>query len=434
MPQPNIIYIHSHDTGRYISPYGYAVSTPHVLQFAHAGVVFRQAFCVAPTCSPSRSGLLTGAWPHTNGMWGLAHRGFGLNDPRWHLVSTLKAAGYQTILCGIEHESKNHHTAQLGYDQVLEVPESCRPNEGVDTAAAAFLSSAVKQPFFLSVGFYKTHRPFPTPEPADDPRFLRPPSPLPDLPETRLDMAGFHTSVRRLDDGIGRVLAALDQTGLAANSLIIITTDHGPAFPAMKCNLTDHGLGVLLMMRGPGGFTGGRIIDAMVSQLDIFPTLCELLDIPRPTWLQGVSLMPLLRRQVVTVHDAIYAEVNFHCPYEPQRCIRTDRFKYIRRFDPPRGPLVANCDPSPSRELWLDHGWTRRIIPREELFDLLFDPNENNNLADHPAYVAVRDEMRQRLSAWQRQTHDPLLNGPLPIPPGARVNSPDAVDPESCFL
>ena len=68
MPQPNIIYIHSHDTGRYISPYGYAVSTPHLLQFAHAGVVFRQAFCVAPTCSPSRSGLLTGAWPHTNGM------------------------------------------------------------------------------------------------------------------------------------------------------------------------------------------------------------------------------------------------------------------------------------------------------------------------------------------------------------------------------
>ena len=434
MTQPNIIYIHSHDTGRYISPYGFAAPTPHLQQFASEGMVFRQAFCVAPTCSPSRSGLLTGAWPHTNGMWGLAHRGFGLNDPRWHLVSTLKAVGYQTILCGIEHESKNHDTTQLGYDQILEIPEKWRSNEGVETTAAAFLKSAVKQPFFLSVGFYKTHRPFPSPEPADDPRFLRPPPPVPDLPETRLDMAGFHTSVRRLDDGIGHVLATLKHTGLASNSLVIITMDHGPAFPAMKCNLTDHGLGVMLMMRGPEDFTGGRVIDAMVSQLDIFPMLCELLNIARPPWLQGVSLMPLIRRQVDTVHDAIYAEINFHCPYEPQRCIRTDRFKYIRRYDPTRGPMVANCDPSPSRDVWLGHGWTQQIIPREHLFDLLFDPNENNNLVDHPAYVSIRSEMSKRLIAWQHQTQDPLLNGPVPIPPGARINSPDAIDPESFFL
>lgn len=434
MTRPNIIFIHSHDTGRYISPYGYAAPTPNLLRFAREGVVFRQAFCVAPTCSPSRSGLLTGAWPHANGMWGLAHRGFGLNDPRWHLVSTLKAAGYQTILCGIEHESKNHDTAQLGYDQVLKISSQWQENEEVDTTAAAFLQSAPKQPFFLSVGFYKTHRPFPPPEAADDPRFLRPPSPVPDGPETRLDMAGFHASVRRLDDGIGRVLAALEQTGLAANSLIIITTDHGPAFPAMKCNLTDHGIGVLLMMRGPDGFTGGRVIDAMVSQLDLFPTFCDLLNIARPPWLQGVSLMPLIRKQVATVHEAIYAQVNFHCPYEPQRCIRTERFKYIRRFDALRGPVVANCDPSPSRDVWLRHGWTQQMIPREELFDLLFDPNENNNLADRPAYAAVRDELRQRLVKWQRETRDPLLDGPLPAPPGARINSVDAIDPEDTLI
>ena len=161
--------------------------------------------------------------------------------------------------------------------------------EGVAPAAVRFLHSAPRQPFWLTVGFFETHRQYRPAEAGDDWRSLQPPPPIPDVPDTRRDMAGFHASVRKLDWGVGEVLAALEATGLAANTLVISTTDHGIAFPKMKCNLYDAGMGVHLVMRGPGGFTGGKACDALISHLDLFPTLCELLNLAPPAWLQGRS-------------------------------------------------------------------------------------------------------------------------------------------------
>ncbi|MFL5903661.1 MAG: sulfatase-like hydrolase/transferase, partial [Solirubrobacteraceae bacterium] len=97
---PNIVYIHSHDTGRYVQPYGRQVVTPNIQRLADQGLLFRNAFSAAPSCSPSRAALLTGRWPHCNGMNGLAHRGFALDDPSQHIVNTLKGAGYWTAMVG----------------------------------------------------------------------------------------------------------------------------------------------------------------------------------------------------------------------------------------------------------------------------------------------------------------------------------------------
>ena len=99
---PNILYLHSHDTGRYIQPYGYAVPTPHIQKLAEEGILFRQAYCAAPTCSPSRASLLTGQCPHSNGMLGLAHRGFALNDYHRHILHTLRPAGYFSAEVGTQ--------------------------------------------------------------------------------------------------------------------------------------------------------------------------------------------------------------------------------------------------------------------------------------------------------------------------------------------
>ena len=101
MQRPNILYIHSHDTGRYVQPYGYAVPTPNIQRLAEEGVLFRQAFCASPTCSPSRACLLTGQYAHNNGMLGLAHRGFSLNDYSHHLLHTLRRVGYVSALAGV---------------------------------------------------------------------------------------------------------------------------------------------------------------------------------------------------------------------------------------------------------------------------------------------------------------------------------------------
>jgi N-sulfoglucosamine sulfohydrolase len=423
--RPNILYIHSHDTGRYVQPYGYAIPTPCLQKLAEQSVLFRKAFCAAPTCSPSRASLLTGQYAHCNGMLGLAHRGFSLYDYKQHLLYTLRGVGYHTALIGEEHLSKDPTT--IGYDHVVKVEG--HQSHIIAPTAIEILHNGLSQPFFLSVGFFETHREFLKPSTPRDAKYALPPAPLPDTPQTRLDMGAFKASAWELDQGMGAVLDALDAQGLSENTLVICTTDHGIAFPRMKGNLTDHGIGVMLIMRGPGGFTGGKVYDALVSHIDIFPTICDLLQIDHPNWLQGTSLLPLLGEKVDQLHDAIFAEVTYHAAYEPMRAVRTPRWKYIRRFDHHLGPVLPNCDDSPSKDVLIRYGWRERSRPLEQLYDLIFDPNEASNVANDLSVAMVLEEMRTLLDDWMDDTNDPLLHGPVPAPPGAELNDPDQMSP-----
>ena len=424
--RPNILYLHSHDTGRYTQPFGHAVPTPNLQKLAEGGVLFRQAFNAAPTCSPSRSALLTGQCPHQNGMLGLAHRGFSLYDYKKHMLHTLRKADYHSVLGGLQHIAQNPNT--IGYDQVLR-PKSTRAAD-VTPGVVEFLKSEHKTPFFLDVGFFETHRDFPKPGPNEDERYCAPSAPVPDTPETRADMAAFKASARIMDHAVGEVLTALESAGLADNTLVISTTDHGIAFPLMKCNLMDHGMGVMLTMRGPGGFTGGRVCDAMVSHLDIFPTLCESLQIEAPAWLEGRSFLPVIRGDKKEINDQIFGEVTYHASYEPERAVRTKRYKYIHRFGGRSTPVLPNCDDGPSKSVWLEYGWKTQPVAEEALYDLVFDPNEKRNLAAEKTVHPALAEMRGRLDKWMQSTHDPLLTGPVKAPAGATVNDVDGISPK----
>jgi len=427
MDRPNILYIHSHDTGRYIQPYGYAVPTPNIQHLAEEGILFRQMFCGGPTCSASRASLLTGQCGHSSGMIGLAHRGFALADHGHHIVHTLKAAGYRAALFGVQHVANRDDRPKLGYDEIADV--ASHRAEDVAPAAARFLRDGPAQPFFLSVGFTETHREFRPAGALEDARYCRPPAPLPDTPETRRDMADFMASARVYDWAVGEVLNALSAAGLQENTLVICTTDHGIAFPAMKCNLTDHGIGVMFLMRGPGGATGGRVCDALVSHVDVFPTICDLLGIEQPAWIEGRSMMPLVRGEADEINEAIFSEVTYHAAYEPMRCVRTRRWKYIRRFEERTGPVLPNCDDSLSKTLWMENGWKDHAPAMEQLYDLVFDPNETNNLAGDRAFAGPLGEMRDRLDRHMAETDDPLLAGPVPAPSGAKFSNPDGLSP-----
>jgi len=430
MDRPNVIYIHSHDTGRYIQPYGHAIPTPNLQKLAEEGVLFRQAFCANPTCSPSRACLLTGQWAHSCDMTGLVNRGWSVPEPEHLLSHTLRNAGYTTVLAGFQHVVKNVEDA--GWDQVMSGAG------GAEGRAAAFLAEDHDGPFFMDVGFSETHRrgpgfaDQPEGEPRTDARYVRPPAPFPDTPETRQDMAEYIDAARTLDQKMGVVFDALEENDLAKNTLVICTTDHGIAFPSMKCNLTDHGTGVMLMMRGPGGFRGGKVLDALVSHIDIYPTVCELVGIDRPDWLQGVSMLPLLKDDggLDSIRDAVYADVNYHACYEPQRMVRTERWKYIRRFDDLRVPAPPNCDRSMTKDYWLEHGWRTQPIAEERLYDVVFDPHETNNLADDPNWAEVLNEMRERLAAWMLETGDPLPDNPVIAHEDGVVNNPDDLHPQ----
>ncbi len=415
--RPNIVYIHSHDTGRYIEPYGHYISTPNLQKFADEGMLFRQAFSASPTCSPARASLLTGMTPGCNGMWGLAHRGFRLNDYAQTFVRMLKGAGYATALAGVQHivAGDPQECAEIiGYDTLLKI-KGGRLAAPVADAAIDYLERPPKQPFFLDIGFAVTHA-FPlTPagsyfgydrgdvDTAEIPPNLR------DTSATRQDVADYGVAASELDEAIGRILAALEQRGLAENTLVMITTDHGVPLPGMKANHTDGGLGVMLMLRGPKGFSGGKVSNALVSHIDVFPTLCELLGLPEPAWLEGTSLMPLVRGEVAEINEAVFAEHEAHAVPEPQASVRTKRYKYIRRLDGYDRPRPANTDETYTRELWLKEGWDARLVVPEQLYDLENDPHEQRNLVDKLEHREILSELRGLIVARMEKYDNPLL-------------------------
>ena len=425
--RPNILYLHSHDTGRYIQPYGYPVSTPNLQKLADEGVLFKKYFTTHPTSSASRSSLLTGMYPHNNGMIGLAHRGFVLKDPKTHINFTLKKIGYRSVLSGVQHETavKNEDFYKVtGYDEYLG-----KPNEA-HLRASEWLDKVPESPFFLSVGFTETHREYPKHKIDINPDKLIPPQPLPDVPEVRQDMADYLESARILDEKMGTVLAALRRNGLEENTIVICTTDHGIAFPTMKCNLYDAGTGIFMIMRGPGGFSGGKTINGMVSVIDIFPTICELLEIEKPACLDGTSVMPLIREEKQEIREEIFCQVNYHAAYEPMRAIRTKQYKYIRRFGDKKTPVLPNCDDGFSKQYWLDNGWKNIQLPEEELYDLIFDPNERNNLVSNPLKQDLLKKMRTSLDQMMKKTGDPLISGYIIAPPDAVLNHPNDISPK----
>ena len=440
----NILYLHSHDTGRCIQPYGFPVATPNLQRLAEEGTLFRDAHCGAPTCSPSRAALLTGESAHGAGMVGLAHRGSRLRHPERHLAAFLKERGYLTRRSGIAHVGGDE--AAQGYLGVGEGDH--RDGATIVRDAVAFLEARDgSRPFFLDAGFLETHRTEwvsngfnqdrHDPKDGDgNPGYVQPPAILPDTESTRRDWLDFRHSVERLDAYYGTILDALDRTGLADDTLVLATTDHGIAFPGLKCNLTHHGTGVLQILRFPKGLGGGLVSDALVSHLDFFPTVCDLLAAERPAWLEGRSLLPLVRGETEVVRDDLAAEVTFHAAFEPKRSIRSKRWNYIRNFGPPRTQVMPNCDDGHSKRHLMAHGLAERPVPPEELYDLVFDPLERHNLlegagAGDPAHAETLADFRQRLVDWMHETDDPLLHeeaaSVLPLP--QKVNTHDQPHP-----
>jgi arylsulfatase A-like enzyme len=419
LQKPNIIYFHTHDTGRYISPYGYHVPSPNYQRLAAEGLTFKHMHSVSPTCSPSRAALLTGEYPHQNGMISLAHKGAKLNDMNSHLVHTLKPNGYHTVLIGFHHVINWPEFESLGYDEYRQAGSGAH---GPKIAAEAldFLDHQdSEQPFFASIGISETHRVFPSEVPEGAERYLRPPAPFPDTDVYRKDMAAYIESLKYPDAALGQILDKLEETGMRENTLIICTTDHGVAFPSMKNNLTDHGTGVLFILSGPG-IAQGTVTDAIATQLDVFPTICDFTGIEKPERLEGKSLLPLVNNETKELHEVIFTESNYHgYGYHPFRCIRDGRYAYIEGFEDNEWSKFPRSDASPTDEAWTKAGWGAEVAPKERLFDTTFDPHEVNNLSQHPAYQEIKTRLQSRLLEHLKATNDPILNGPIPAPEGA---------------
>lgn len=426
----NILYIHTHDTGRFIQPYGYQVETPNLMRFAERGTVFRSAFSAAPTCSPSRAALLTGEYPHNCGMFGLAHRGFEMPDYSHHIASYLKSFGYETVLCGIQHEAPD--AAMIGYTRILDDQKfnmGCLEfdSETFDMENAervcSYLESELHKPFFLSFGLFNTHRNYPEISADINPNYVMSLPGLPDCEQIRKDTAAFITSARIADAAIGKVLQKLEDSGLAENTIVLYTTDHGLAFPGMKCTLYDQGTSVGLIFDYPGNPSKGKVCDSLVSHIDVVPTIYDLCKIEKPQWLQGESLVPIFEGKENEIRQEVYSEVTFHAAYEPMRAVRTKRYKFIRRYDDELSVMLANIDDSPSKSFLFKNGCFKMPYNRTELYDLYRDPDEKNNLVGKEEYIHICKKMSGLLDTWMEENGDPLLDGHMRAPKGAFVNS-----------
>jgi N-sulfoglucosamine sulfohydrolase len=433
--RPNILIITFHDLGRFLGCYGHeTVQSPHIDALADEGILFEKAFCTAPQCSPSRAALFTGRYPHSNGVMGLTHGGFAwdLAPDEKHLGQILQEAGYHTALLGIHHESRRHHevgriAARCGMNEIdLAGNGESVTQRALDTMAR--LSKGSK-PFYLQVGYREPHRQKPKNKveknymgftadymEPDSTLGVSVPPYLVDNEKAWQEVAELQGAVRYVDECVGRLLAGLAELGLAQNTLVILTTDHGVALPRAKCTLYDPGLEVALIMRLPGIERRGRISD-LVSNIDIVPTILELLDLPVEERIQGRSLLGLLAgKPEATRRRAIFGELTYHEYYDPMRCIRTETHKLIVNFS--SAPSFMDCSQS-----WWPR--TQPVVPEDprttyhppvELYDLTGDPFESRNIADLASAQAVRDALLAELYNWMQATDDPLLHGPVPCP------------------
>jgi arylsulfatase A-like enzyme len=430
--RPNVVLIHCHDLGQHLGCYGRDVETPHVDALAAEGARFERHFGTAPQCSPSRGSLQTGRYPHVNGLVGLAHGSWGLDPEERVLPQYLGDAGYETHLFGLQHVARD--TGRLGYDHVHSegnlypgvspaVHESNRA-ENVASVFSSFLEAGDHgSPFFASVGFFEVHRVEagdgrfgfdPDRYDTDDPGEVRPLPYLPDRQGIRRDLAEMHGMVRALDDAVGEVRAALRAAGLEEETLVVFTTEHGIAFPRAKGSCYDAGIEAALIVRYPELADDGTTYDELISNVDVLPTVLEVVGVDVPEDLDGRSFRPLLADgEDYEARERLFAEMSWHDMYNPVRAIRTDRYKYVRNFwHLPKVYLSTDVFASRAgREVRERYGVPTR--PYEELYDLRENPQEDESVIYEPDYQDVRLELSRQLHEWMAATDDPLFDGPL---------------------
>lgn len=429
----NVVVIVADDLGFELGCYGdSAARTPHIDRLAAEGTRFANAFCTTASCSASRSVILTGLHNHANGQFGHAHaeHHFSTRSELKTLPGLLSAAGYRTCSIGkvhVEPESIYH------FDEYAnQGTQGSRNTVRMAENARQFIDQQDDRPFFLYFCPTDPHRArqgFANEATYDgveretfDPAELEVPHFLPDQPEVRAELAEYYESVSRVDQGVGRLIQILHDTGHWDDTLILFLSDNGIAFPGAKTNLYEPGMHLPLIVHSPDQSTRGIVTQAMVSWTDLTPTILAYCGAAGPKYpLHGRSFLPVLDVEAPAGWDEVFGSHTFHevTMYYPMRVIRTDRYKCILNLAHGLSfPFASDLFDS---DTWqgvvrrADTHYGDRTVaaylqrPRLELYNLETDPNELVNLADRPDHAEVLAELTGRLRDWQTKTHDPWV-------------------------
>lgn len=387
-------------------PYGHPhIRTPNLNQLAKDGMRFDRAFLTCSSCSPSRSSIITGRYPHNTG----AHQ---LHQPlpgdQVTFVEQLTAAGYYTAAAGKWH---------LGD---ATIPKFSKVVPQMDQWVKTLQERPQRKPFFLWFAFSDPHRPYQKnaidqphqPEDAVVPPYL------PDNATTRADLASYYDEITRMDAAVGDVVAELDRQGLTQQTLVLFISDNGRPFPRCKTTVYDSGVRTPWIVKWPGQVKADSVCSQLVSTVDLAPSFLTLANIKPPATCEGVSLLPLFVDRESPVREYIVAEHNWHDFDDHARCIRDTRYKYIRNdYTDIPGTPPADAVGSPTfqemirlhrKGLLPPEQSTCFTTPRpaEEFYDLEKDPHELTNQIDNPAYAAEVARLREQFQHWQTKTGD----------------------------
>ena len=430
----NVLLITADDLGNEVMDFldgKVANVTPNLSKLATQSLSFQHGFVNNAICCPSRSIIATGRYGHNSGLFGFNK----LPKPIPTVFGAFKNAGYLTGVLGkVSHSTPDpsfkwdfvHDYAELGAGR--------SPKKYHDYAKEFFAQSkSQKKPFYFMVNSHDPHRPFYDPEGKKKngeevpSRLFKPeevivPPYLPDLPKVRIEYSHYLNSVRRLDDTVGRVLQALEDSGLAGNTMVVFITDNGSPFPFAKANTYVASNRTPMLVRWPG-VTKAGVSDKshFVSEVDFFPTFLEATGQSLPAGLDGRSLVPLLKGGDQAGRDVVFTQIDYTIggPAKPMRCVQDGKYAYIfNAFSDGKFKYKNNnegltfaameeagkTDPAMQARVEM----FRHRVP-QEFYDLQKDPGCLKNLIHDPSQQAVAKKYQDRLRQWMIETHDHCL-------------------------
>ena len=425
--RPNIVFAISDDqsyahTGAFGDP---VARTPHFDRIAAEGVRFSHAYCCSPSCTPSRSAILTGQEPYrleeAGNLWSTLQAKFDV------FPDMLEAAGYQAGFTG------------KGWGPGIDNAGGRTRNPAGDLFAdfeTFFRQRDDSRPFCFWFGSKDPHRPYEKGSGLrsgmniDD---VRVPDFLPDVAEIRSDILDYFFEIERFDRELGAILERLERAGELDNTLVIVTSDNGMPFPRAKANLYDYGARMPLAVRWPERVPGGRVVDDFIGFADYAPTILEAAGVGRSPQMTGKSFLATLaseasgrvdksRDHVVLMRER-HTIRNVNGLGYPMRAVRTYEHLYIRNYEPDRWPagdppLYAEIDYSPTKRYLNDNrespqvkryfDWACAKRPAEELYDMAY-AGQLNNVAGRDAYRPIQAGLKSLMEAHLTRTGDPRM-------------------------
>lgn len=427
--RPNLIVFIADDIGwEEYGCYGnQEVRTPNIDAVAAKGRRYTQAFLTASSCSPSRSSIITGRYPHNLGPAAELHLGISPKIP-W-VTTTLMEHGYYTALVGKNHISVDFASGKPPFPKRWDLVDkgTVPGNTSGGAKWVEMLANRPKdKPFFFWLAAIDAHRGWdgdvqwdaalygPKHRPED---VFVPPYLADDLP-TRQDLASYYNEITRFDYNVGATMNALKEARLLDNTLVLILADNGRPFPRAKTRLHDSGMKTALIAHWPARIKHAGTCDSLVSSIDLTPTLLAAAGAPPLPSAQGVSLLPTFDDPATVVRRHAFSEHNWHDYEAHGRSVRSEGYLYIRNQRPQtawQGPADSVASPShqsllalraagklspPQQDVFL------APRPTEELFLTAKDPLQLDNLASNPAHADARQRFAKLLDQWIEETGD----------------------------